>query len=323
MKVAMNVLDTASIATGELCAPALHEFWAARSQQNDWMHLGGFTLPGILDDWQAETAALAGSAGFADISWRRVFRFSGPELQSALLRVFDGHRLRDAGRWCDVSWHDARGFMRGAGRLAIIGHDQALLCTHASDLAWFFAAASGLGLEVRPLKVQGLRLAGPAQRVALEDLAVNMSEVDISFPGMAPPLWADRREQGFSDLWCHPDQAYALAHVLTRHGLRPVGVRAIEAWRVQAGLARLGADWLPVQEVADLATARRTGELTGPAGSFYLAELPAIAPNSGLTSVTHWPPTGQVFGIGWSLLGHYQETKDGPSARFLRAAATD
>jgi hypothetical protein len=202
----------------------------------------------------------------------------------------------------------------------MIGPSEALLCAAISDFAWFRDAAAGFELEVAAAGMASMRLAGPSAHAALQALKIGGEGVAIALPGL-PPALVDLREQGHADIWCDAADAMALANLLSRQGVRPVGARAVDAWRVQAGLAQAGADWTPVQTVLDLSQARRIGELSGPLGSHYLAEVTGSAAVKGLTSIVDWPPSAQTFGIGWSLLGQFQEP--GPGIRFHRAAATD
>src|ERR1700744_4313332 len=135
-----------------------------------------------------------------------------------------------------------------------------------SDLAWFRQVASDRGLDVevedRTAQMPHLQVQGPNAREVLRPITEG-ADVDslryfrfvsegVQVGGV--PCWLSRTgysgELGF-ELYCSPDDAPPLGAAGIEsgrpHGLKPIGLSAIETLRIESGLLFPDIDYFPHQ----------------------------------------------------------------------------
>jgi aminomethyltransferase len=140
------------------------------------------------------------------------------------------------------------------------------ITSYDSDLAWFRKVASDRGLEVEvedvTARMPHLQVQGPLAREVLRPITEG-ADVDalryfrfvsqgVTVGGV--PVWLSRTgysgELGF-ELYCQPEDASELWHAVLRagvpHGIRPIGLSAIETLRIESGLLFPDIDYFPHQ----------------------------------------------------------------------------
>jgi aminomethyltransferase len=162
---------------------------------------------------------------------------------------------------------DEDGKMIMDGTIFRVAADHCLSVTsYDSDLAWYrkVAADRGLDVDVQDVTAQTphLQVQGPLAREVLRPITQG-ADVDslryfrfvadgVTVGGV--PCWLSRTgysgELGF-ELYCRPDDATELWHAVTRagdsHGLRAIGLSAIETLRIESGLLFPDIDYFPHQ----------------------------------------------------------------------------
>jgi aminomethyltransferase len=140
------------------------------------------------------------------------------------------------------------------------------ITSYDSDLDWFKQVASDRDLEVEledvTAKMPHLQVQGPLARAVLGPITdgTDISALryfrfltdGVSVGGV--PVWLSRTgysgELGF-ELYCKPEDASELWHAVVRagepHGLRPIGLSAIETLRIESGLLFPDIDYFPRQ----------------------------------------------------------------------------
>jgi aminomethyltransferase len=162
---------------------------------------------------------------------------------------------------------DEQGKMIMDGTVFRVAEDHCLSITsYDSDLEWFRKVASDRGLDVtvedRTAQMPHLQVQGPNARDVLRPITEG-ADVDtlryfrfvsdgVRVGGV--PCWLSRTgysgELGF-ELYCAPDDAITLWDAVIEaggpHGLRPIGLSAIETLRIESGLLFPDIDYFPHQ----------------------------------------------------------------------------
>lgn len=160
---------------------------------------------------------------------------------------------------------DEQGKMVMDGTIFRLGDDHCLSVTsYDSDLAWFQEVASDRGLDVqiedRTAQMPHLQLQGPNAREVLAPITEGVDVGALRYFRFAHegvrvggvPCWLSRTgysgELGF-ELYCGVEDAEELWNLLLRagqpHGLRPIGLSAIEILRIESGLLFPDIDYFP------------------------------------------------------------------------------
>ncbi len=160
---------------------------------------------------------------------------------------------------------DEQGKMIMDGTVFKLADDHCLSITsYDSDLDWFRKVASDRGLDVdvqdRTAEMPHIQVQGPKAREVLgpitEGVDVNtlryfrFQHEGVTVAGL--PCWVSRTgysgELGF-EVYCSVDDAPALWHAVIKagepHGLKPIGLSAIETLRIESGLLFPDIDYFP------------------------------------------------------------------------------
>jgi aminomethyltransferase len=160
---------------------------------------------------------------------------------------------------------DEQGKMIMDGTVFKLADDHAMSITsYDSDLAWFRQVASDRGLDVqvedRTAEMPHLQVQGPKAREVLGPI-IEGADIDalryfrfipegVTVGGV--PVWLSRTgysgELGF-ELYCSVDDATKLWNAVLDagrpHGLKPIGLSAIETLRIESGLLFPDIDYFP------------------------------------------------------------------------------
>ena len=222
---------------------------------------GGWLLPANYGDAAAEYEAVRGgaSAGLFDLSARGRVEVSGAEAVQFLNGLITNDvKTLGAGAWMPAAFPNPQGRLVAAARVARATEDQSFLIdTEAATRAAVFRSLErftlagdfrlrDLGDETVLLSAQGAAAADVVSR-ALGEEASRTARGRV-----ATVAWRDGQpltilrathtgEDGF-DLVCAAGSAGELWDALVAAGARPAGADALEVLRIEAGIARYGAD---------------------------------------------------------------------------------
>lgn len=162
---------------------------------------------------------------------------------------------------------DEQGRMVMDGTVFRLAEDHCLSVTsYDSDLEWFRQVASDLGLRVsvedRTAEIPHLQVQGPKSRDVLAPITEDIDLQTLRYFRFTTdtvrvggvPCWVSRTgysgELGY-ELYCRPDDAERLWDAVREagepHGIRPIGLSAIETLRIESGLLFPDVDYFPHQ----------------------------------------------------------------------------
>lgn len=247
------------------CAPSMsagtpfHDRTASLNAKLAWGDWAGrFAAAVYADDHHIEYNAIRNAAGLIDVSPLYKYELAGPDA----LRLVDRVVTRDAtklavGQVMYTPWCDERGKVIDDGTVARL--DERRFRWTAADpiYRWLRMNAGELDVEVHDItdKTAALALQGPHARAVLE-AATGASFSDLGyFRRRAASLAGadiDVTRTGYTgdlgyELWIPGEAAGeawdALLEAGQEHALRPVGIRAMDVARVEAGLVLIEVDY--------------------------------------------------------------------------------
>ncbi len=222
----------------------------------EFMDWEGWRWPNHFGDPVAEHRAVREAAGVWDESPLRKWDFRGPDALRAADRIFTNDMLGlEVGQIRYAPFCDGDGKMVGDGTVFNFGDDHAWVITALdSDLDHFREVVDGLTVTIEPITAElpHVQLQGPQARDLLSGLAGEAAGLgyfrflpeQVRVGGV--PAWVSRTgysgELGY-EIFCSPDDAPALWHVLTGAGATPYGLAAVETLRIESGLIFIGYDY--------------------------------------------------------------------------------
>ena len=237
-----------------------HERTAPLNVVNEWQRWSGYTTAAEFRNAEFEYFAIRNTATLYDISPMTKYRIRGAGAERFLqrLQTRDLGRLRP-GRVMFTVWCDDAGRVLDDGTLFRFAADDFRLCTQDRHLPWLLDAASGFEVEVRDESeaVAALSLQGPTSCAVLQRLGWTGIEK------LKPFELTERRlkrvpvtvsRTGFTgdlgyELWVRPARALALWDGLMEAGaelgLMPIGSRALDLARIEAGFLQPHVDYIP------------------------------------------------------------------------------
>jgi aminomethyltransferase len=242
--------------------PALREAGATWTDWEGWAWAADFGDP------VAEHQATRTACNLWDESPLRKWDLRGPDALALADALFTNDMSAlEIGQVRYGAICDEQGKMIMDGTVFRLADDHCLSITsYDSDLEWFRKVASDRGLDVtvedRTAEMPHLQLQGPTARDVLRPITEGV-DVDslryfrfvndgVRIGGVS--CWLSRTgysgELGF-ELYCAPDDAATLwAAVIEAgrpHGLKPIGLSAIETLRIESGLLFPDIDYFPHQ----------------------------------------------------------------------------
>lgn len=237
---------------------------AARAcEANEWTRWAGYTTPACYTDVEVEYSALRGQSTLFDLTPMVKYRIHGRDAEAYLDRLLT-RRVSDIrpNRVAYVVWCNDMGKVLDDGTLFRLGAAEFRLCCQDRHLPWLLDSAYGyeVAIEDESADVAALALQGPTSCRVLKGLGwagierlrpFHMTSFD--FEGV--PLSVSRT--GFTgdlgyELWLRPNQAESLwDHLMaagTLHGLRPMGSKALDLARIEAGFLLPHTDFVPAGE---------------------------------------------------------------------------
>ena len=217
-----------------------------------WGEWSGYLAPAVYADFHdIEYNAVREAAGVIDTSPLYKYLVHGPHAGRLLDRVMtrDISKLR-VDRVLYTPWCDEDGKLIDDGTIARLGEHEYRVTAAEQTRRWFLMNATGLDVEVEDVtdSVAALALQGKLSREVLHK-ATGEDWSEVPYFGRRPTTIAgvdvDVTRTGYTgdrgyELWIPWDGALAVWDVVfaagADYGTHPVGIRALDVCRVEAGL---------------------------------------------------------------------------------------
>jgi len=232
-----------------------HERARALSQLDSFIPWSGYTTVDVFTSVEQEYFAIRNASSLYDLTPMVKYRIAGSDALRFLNRLTtrDLSKLRP-GRVAYTVWCNDEGHLIDDGTVFCLREDEYRLCTAERQLDWLRASAIGFDVEIREIteEIAALALQGPTSCKLLK--AVGLQGVESLKPfehgtfampqGTATPVPLLVSRTGFTgdlgyELWMSPADAEtvwdALMAVGSTRALRPIGSRALNIARIEAG----------------------------------------------------------------------------------------
>lgn len=268
-----------------------HERARALSQLDSFIPWAGYTTVDVFTSVEQEYFAIRNSCSLYDLTPMVKYRISGPDARRFLDRLVTRDIAKLVpGKVAYVVWCDDQGHLIDDGTLFCSSANEYRLCTAERQLDWLGASALGFDVEIREVTedTAALALQGPTSARLLR--AVGLAGIERLKPfehgefalprtgaagagagaggGAAIPMMVSRT--GFTgdlgyELWMSPADAEAVWDALMEAGrhraLRPVGSKALNIARIEAGFLLPNVDFVSAAHTLYLGTERSPLEL--------------------------------------------------------------
>ena len=252
------------MSTGDLHRTAFDSL--QRELGANWTDWEGWAWVADFGDPVAEHQATRTTCSLWDESPLRKWDLHGPDALALADALFTNDMSSlEIGQVRYGALCDEQGKMIMDGTVFRLADDHCLSITsYDSDLDWFKQVASDRGLDVqiedRTAQLPHLQIQGPNAREVLGPITEGADVTTLRYfrfihEGVTVggvPCWISRTgysgELGF-EVYCAPDDAPELWNAVSRagepHGLRPIGLSAIETIRIESGLLFPDIDYFP------------------------------------------------------------------------------
>jgi aminomethyltransferase len=219
----------------------------------------GFYSPAFYDSEQAEYFAIRAGASVYDVTPLIKYSIRGKDAA----RYVDYLVTRDMTKVKPhqvvyTAWCDDEGKMIEEGTLFRLGPDDFILNAALHQLHWLHEAAYGFDVAIEEISdtICGLALQGPTSRDILKAMGVAGIENLAHFAIMETSIdghWLRIDRAGYTgdlgyELWVKPEDALWLWETLFRVGepykIAPIGSRALDMSRIEAGFILVDADYI-------------------------------------------------------------------------------
>lgn len=226
---------------------------------NAWTRWAGFATVDCYSDVETEYFAIRNAATLYDLSPMIKYRIAGPDAVDYLNRLITRDVAKLApGRVGYVVWCDDAGKVLDDGTLFHLTSSEFRLCCQERHLPWLLDSAIGFDVEVDDVTedIAALSLQGPTSCAVLKRLRLDSIETlkpfwlqDFGFENAT--LTVSRT--GFTgdlgyEMWVDPGLAETLWDRLMdagrAHGIRPIGSRALDLARIEAGFIQTNTDFM-------------------------------------------------------------------------------
>lgn len=253
-----------------------HDQSRAASQIDSFIPWSGYTTVDVFSSVEQEYFAIRNSSSLYDITPMIKYRIAGPDAARFLNRLTTRDVAKLApGRVQYTVWCDDEGQLIDDGTVFRLDADEYRVCTAERQLDWFHASAIGFDVQIAEVtdEIAALSLQGPTSYALLKALGVagleglkpfQLGHFSLAAAG-APELMVSRT--GFTgdlgyELWMQPADAAGVWDALLQagqgYGLRPIGSRALNIARIEAGFV------MPNVDFVSSALAQRTGTTRSP-----------------------------------------------------------
>ncbi len=260
---------------GRLETP-FHSRMAERDTLNEWHNWKGYTTPDALYCAETEYFAIRNATGVFDLTPMTKYRITGPDALDYVNRLVtrDMAKIRP-GRVAYAVWCDDRGQVLDDGTIFHLRDGEYRLCSQERHYDWLLTNTIGFDVSVveETADIAALAVQGPTSFAILSKMGLDgLGELKpfglTHFDFQGAELMVSRT--GFTgdlgyELWIEPDKAEALWDALFAagelHGIRAIGVEALEMARIEAGYLAAYQDFLPAKATVRLGRTRSPLEL--------------------------------------------------------------
>jgi aminomethyltransferase len=253
-----------------------HERARALSQIDSFIPWAGYTTVDVFTSEEQEYFAIRNATTLYDLTPMVKYRVTGPGATAYLNRLLtrDVAKLK-TNRVAYCVWCDDAGHLIDDGTLFRLGESEYRLCTAERQLDWLLDSAVGFDVDVAEiteqiaaLAVQGPQSCAMLRAFGLEGIATLRPFEIKRFPVAGVDLLVSRT--GFTgdlgyELWMAPSQAEAVWDSLMNagraYGIRPIGSRALNVARIEAGFIMPKVDFVSAEHTLYMDRARSPLEL--------------------------------------------------------------
>ena len=248
----------------------------AASQLDAFVPWSGYSTVDVYTTVEHEYFAIRNAATVYDLTPMVKYRIGGADALRYLNRLVtrDVAKLR-VNRVAYCVWCNDDGHVIDDGTIFRLGEREYRLCTAERQLDWLLDSALGFDVQVEEVTTQiaALALQGPTSCSVLRALGLagveNLRPFELGvFAGPGFELTVSRT--GFTgdlgyELWVAPGDATrlwdALAAVPRPRGVRPIGSRALNLARIEAGFLAPNVDFVPAEHALRVGRTRSPFEL--------------------------------------------------------------
>ncbi|TNE39184.1 MAG: aminomethyl transferase family protein [Alphaproteobacteria bacterium] len=253
-----------------------HERTSQENKMSVWSVWNGYTVSRSMENTTYEYFAIRNSCSVLDISPMSKFRVRGPDALPYLERLMARNVSKIKERRVGYTvWCNDKGEVVEDGTLFHLGPNEYRICTQAHQRDWLQMATLGFDVEVaeETAEIAALSVQGPTSCEVLKRLRLdgieNLKPFGIEFFTFnGVKLMVSRTgytgDLGY-ELWIEKEQALSLWDRLMDagkdHGIRPIGLNALEIVRIEAGFIEAHAEYSPALETVRNGHARNPFEL--------------------------------------------------------------
>ena len=257
-----------------------HERARALSQLDAFIPWAGYTTVDVFSSVEQEYFAIRNAATLYDLTPMLKYRIAGPEAGHYLNHLLTRDVAKLAvGKVAYCLWCNDDGHVIDDGTVFRLAQSEYRLCTAQRQLDWLQDSATGFAVTIEEVteEVAALAVQGPTSCAVLKALGLAGIEhlrpfelADFRLPGPLAGAALMASRTGFTgdlgyELWMQPADAEALWDGLMEagrtRGLRPIGSRALNIARIEAGFLLPNVDFMPAEQALRVGTARSPIEL--------------------------------------------------------------
>ncbi len=258
-----------------------HERARALSQLDSFVPWAGYTTVDVFTFVEQEYFAIRNATTLYDLTPMVKYRIAGPEALRFLNRLMtrDIGKLK-CGRVAYSVWCNDAGHLIDDGTVFRLSDTEYRLCTGERQLDWLLD--SGLGFDVQISEVTeataALAVQGPTSCAVLKALGLagieRLKPFELAHFVLPPAVGADSQimvsRTGFTgdlgyELWMRPEDAEGVWDALMEAGhecaIRPIGSRALNMARIEAGFLLPNVDFVSSERSLRVGTERSPIEL--------------------------------------------------------------
>jgi aminomethyltransferase len=256
-----------------------HERSRNLSQVDSFIPWAGYTTVDVFTTVEQEYFAIRNAASVYDLTPMVKYRIAGADALRFLNRLVtrDLAKLRP-GRVAYCVWCNDAGHLIDDGTVFCLGEGEYRLCTAERQLDWLLDSAVGFDVSIGEVTedVAALALQGPTSYSVLRKAGVAGVErlKPFELGAFVLPAAGDARmmvsRTGFTgdlgyELWMEPKDAERVWDELFEagrtRGIRPIGSRALNIARIEAGFLLPNVDFVPSERTVFIGTERSPLEL--------------------------------------------------------------
>ena len=258
-----------------------HERSRALSQLDSFIPWSGYTTVDVFTSVEQEYFAVRNASSLYDLTPMVKYRIAGADALRFLNRLTtrDVSKLAE-GRVAYTVWCNDEGHLIDDGTVFCLAPNEYRLCTAERQLDWLRASAIGFDVEIREVteEIAALAVQGPTSCKLLKSIGLEGVERLKPFEhgmfamrqGTAGPITLQVSRTGFTgdlgyELWMSPADAEAVWDALMEEGssraVRPIGSRALNIARIEAGFLLPRADFVSAANTLYIGTERSPLEL--------------------------------------------------------------